>query len=112
MVNKMITDIEIVKIEKALGVKLFPNVVSYLTTDKGEYFNSRGTGKTLAYCIKLALCKNREISLNDLKKGVYNDEYHGWQYNSFFTREFLKVRNKLKDYGFDVIKVTYCRRYL
>ena len=108
----MISNKDIVNIEKALGVKLFPNVVSYLTTDKGEYFDGRRTGKTLAYCIKLSLCKNREISVYDLEKGVYNDEHYGWQYNKHFTREFLKVRNKLKEYGFDVIKVINTRRCL
>lgn len=101
----MITEKDIPKIEKALGIKLFPLVIKYLTTNEKVLFNGRILGRTTAYIIKLALCKNREITLYDLRVGKYNDLYYGPQYNMWFTREFLKIRDLLKDEGFQVIKL-------
>lgn len=93
-------------IEKALGFKLYPIVIQYLTTEEECQWSGRGNGKTTAYILKLVLNKDKVINLSDLKKGKYNDVVRNLTYNSWFTNEFLYIRNLLAAEGFKVIKVT------
>jgi len=52
-----ITEETIVLIEKALGISLYEGQKQYLLNNGTYWFGGRATGKTLAYCIKLALSK-------------------------------------------------------
>lgn len=104
----MLDKLAIEKIEKALGYKLYPMVIRYLTTDEKCHWNGRAYGKTTAYIIKLVLEKDREIKLSELKMGVYNDEIHDINYNHWFRNELIYIRNLLQMEGFDVIKIKKC----
>lgn len=98
---------DIPRIEKALGIKLYPEVIKYLTTNEDCHFSDRYSGKTYAYIIKLILTHEGELSFYDMRNnGIGVDEWHGSNYNSWFTNLFKDVRNKLKYYGgFDVVRI-------
>lgn len=98
---------DIPRIEKALGIKLYPEVIKYLTTNEECYFNDRRTGKTYAYIIKLVLTYEGELNLYEIRhRGIKVDETHGDYYDRWFANEFKDVRDKLKYYGgFDVVKI-------
>ena len=95
-------------IEKALGIKLYENQRSYLTGDPYN-FAARGSGKTLAYCIKLALSKGEPLDTR--KPEEFCDEWFRTKTeqkryaNNFFRNEFMRIRDQLKDYGFPVREV-------
>ncbi|MBS4893776.1 MAG: hypothetical protein KHZ90_08375 [Veillonella parvula] len=99
---------DIPKIEKVLDIKLFPEVVKYLTTNEKCYFNDRCSGKTYAYIIKLILTYEGELSFYDMRyEGIGVDEWYDCSnYNLWFTHEFKEIRDKLKYHGgFDVVRM-------
>ena len=53
--------------------------------------------------VGLALNKSREIKLSDFKKGIYNDEMRGSNYNYWFKQEFIYVRDLLAMKGLEVV---------
>lgn len=101
----MVSENDIKRIEKALGFKLYPMVIQYICTDKQCYFSGRASGKIIAYMIKLALSKDKSITIKDLNRGKYNDELHDRNYVYWFRNEFLKVRELLKLEGLEVINI-------
>ncbi|MGG4180801.1 hypothetical protein ABEW03_16085 [Virgibacillus pantothenticus] len=73
--------------------------------DKGNLKGGRATGKTVAYCIKLALSNGEPLNLN--KPEEFSDFGDGSVRYAryFFKGEFLKIRNMLKKHGFPVREV-------
>lgn len=94
-------------IENTLNIELYPNVIKYLTEDDYNIpYDGRRIGKTTAYIIKMVLDSSiEEIKLVDLLEGKYADEIWDYHYRDWFVREFMDVREKLKDSGFKVIKI-------
>lgn len=100
-------------VEKALGINLYDDQIRYLTgsTASFNFYNNRGTGKTTAYCIRLALSDGEPLNLRDPKE--FSDWFEsGLSFNEapryskdFFLKEFMKIRDKLKDHGFQVREV-------
>lgn len=67
-------------------------------------WSGRRTGKTLAYCIKLALSEGEPLNF---KHDNLTDENHGHQYKYWFKDLFHDVWIKLKDAGFPVREVIW-----
>lgn len=90
-------------IEKALGIELYDHQASYLL-GRGPLQPGRHTGKTIAFCIRLALSDGPPLDLRTPE--LYADELglrdHRRYSRDFFKKEFLKIRDKLKNYGFSV----------
>lgn len=107
----------ITKIEKALRIKLYPKQIEYLlgTIKEPNYDIIRRTGKTTAFCIKLALSDG--IPLNLKKPESFSDAVycvgpdHKQRYSKdFFVPEFMKIRERLSECGFKVRDVYYPKR--
>lgn len=101
-----ISEKDIPLIEEALGFELHDNQINYLI-NKDNLIGGRMTGKTTAYCIRLALSEGPVIDLRVPER--YSD---GWTLEnqrvyarSHFRHEFMKVREKLEKYGFAVREV-------
>jgi hypothetical protein len=98
------TDEVIRAIELVLDIKLYDNQKAYLQHD--EFMPAeRCTGRTTAYCIKLALSKGHPLNLN--RPEEFSDRYpdkHGYA-RSFFLRQFLETRQRLLECGFPVREV-------
>lgn len=95
-------------IEKALGIKLFDNVINNLTKDIPIYYNeyNRRRGKTTTFIIKFILENHdKTIRIDDLKRGRYTDEIWDNFYTNWYFNEFINIREKLKCNGFKVIKI-------
>lgn len=99
-------------IEKALDLKLYDSQIKYLL-GKGHLMQGRATGKTLAYCIKLALSDGDTLDLKKPEKFADKEplvlrrgerEYINYSRN-LFRNEFMDIREKLKIYGFKVREV-------
>lgn len=105
MINKQLIPF----IEKALDIKLYNNVIQYLTEDKPIYIqNARRYGKTIAYIIKFILeNKDKSILITDLRRGKYSDEIWDTNYDKWYFNEFMDIWHKLKLFGFEVVKITY-----
>lgn len=89
-------------IERAFGFSLHACQIHFLKT--GEYTaRGRATGKTTAYCIKLALEHREPIRLKDI--GKHRDEDHGIAYPSWFRHRFMEVWDKLREAGFPVVEI-------
>jgi hypothetical protein len=101
-----ITEQVIPHIEKAVGLKLYEHQKNYLISNNHMGIG-RGTGKTVAYIIKLALSEGE--ALNMRRPHEFSDYGDGSrQYASyFFRREFMKYWEMLKDYGFSVREVKH-----
>ena len=103
--------IDINAIEKALGFKLYDNQLKYLRSECGYWYGGRATGKTLAYCIKLALTEGEPLDMREPQK--YCDADYGMRYNKVkyakghFYREFIYVHSKLKAAGLPVRELRY-----
>lgn len=110
-----ITEETIPLIEKALGFELYEPQKEYLL-DEDRYklrSSGRNTGKTTAYCIRLALSEGEPLDLR--KPWMFSDDWgvvsDTKQYaRQFFRRFFMDIRDKLKESGFPVRKVLYGRR--
>lgn len=94
------------RIEKAINLKLYDHQKNYLM-DKGSLTGGRRTGKTIAYCVKLALTDGEPLDLRTPED--FADEWslpdHRAYARRFFRNEFMKYRQLLKDYGFPVREV-------
>ena len=90
------------RIEKALGFKLYDAQKGYLLSkNRYMYARGRGSGKTLAYCIKLALSEG--IPLDMRKSEEFSDREEPHSYNKGYFRDmFYKVWASLKKQGFKV----------
>lgn len=90
-------------IEQALGFKLHEHQVKYLT-GTGLLYGGRGSGKTTAYCIRLALSKGKPLNLRRPEEFADGLELSGRLTYSrhFFKPEFMLIRNKLQKHGFTV----------
>lgn len=106
MITLWITEKVIPHIEQAMEFRLYDHQINYLL-NSGSLEGGRGSGKTTVYCIKLALSNGDPIDLR--KPWEYSD---GWELDhrkiyamDFFRHEFLRIREKLKDYGFQVREV-------
>ncbi|WP_379397850.1 hypothetical protein [Paenibacillus lentus] len=90
-------------IEKALGFTLHDWQKRYLYT--GEYTAfGRATGRTTAYCIKLALTySDGPIKIGDIEK--HHDEDHGHRYHRWFRSFFLDIWERLKEAGLPVVEI-------
>ena len=91
-----ITEETIVLIEKALGISLHEGQKQYLLNNGTYWFGGRATGKTLAYCIKLALSDGEPL---DIQKPceICDNDYARW-----FRDFFIKIWISLKDAGLPV----------
>lgn len=100
-VTLKITEEIIPHIEKALGLVLYDHQKKYLL-EQGSLLSGRANGKTVAHCIKLALSTGESLNMN--KPHEFSDYGDGSiRYaQSFYMHEFMKVREKLKGYGFPV----------
>lgn len=96
-------------IEKALDIKLYEPQKEYLVNDGSYWYGDRNSGKTLAYCIKLALINDKPLDMRrpeDYCDPDYGPENNKRCYtNSYFKRMLLDVRQRLKDSGFKVIEI-------
>lgn len=95
-------------IEKALGFELHENQKCHLRGD-AYFYHGRAAGRTTAYCIKLALSSGDPLDVS--RPEHYADmqgELSGYKTYArrFFLNEFMDIREKLKDIGFDVRDVT------
>lgn len=104
----VITEEMIPEIEKAIGVKLYDQQKEYLLHNKPMY-GGRGTGKTVAFCIKLALDYERNpLDLRfpetfcDSDYGISDKQKYARQ---FFRDEFMTIRSRLRHHGFKVVNV-------
>lgn len=91
-------------IEKAMGFELYEHQKNYLL-ERGNLKSGRATGKTVAYCIKLALSDGEPLNLSRLEN--FSDFGDGTvRYaRQFFKGEFIKIRNILKEHGFPVREI-------
>jgi hypothetical protein len=93
-------------VEKALNIKLYEDQSQYLLNDGEYWFGGRRSGKTLVYCIKLALSEGKPLDMRkpqELCDSDYGPESNKNNYARFFFREqFLRVWSDLKDYGLKV----------
>lgn len=98
-------------IEKCLNFKLYDHQKAYLL-GTGALTGGRRTGKTVAYCVKLALSSGEPLNLNKPEEfaDMWNLPHRNVYSRNFFRDEFVGIRNMLKDYGFEVRDVIE-RRY-
>jgi len=93
-------------IEKALGIRLYDNQKGFLLYGSSLGWQ-RCTGKTTAYCVKLALSEGEPLNLK--KPELFSDECgladHRTYSRRWFRYTFMEIRGKLKDYGFPVREV-------
>jgi hypothetical protein len=101
-----ITEEMIPHIEKALGFELYNHQKDYLLGN-GLLMGGRGSGKTTAYCVKLALSDGEPLNLQKMEDIA--DEWslpnHRQYARGFFKHELMRIRGKLEVYGFPVCKV-------
>lgn len=115
-------------VEKALNLKLHPWQIDYIFYDKDypknicpclifedfepipSYFfygrccmTGRRTGKTLAYCIKLALYSDKSIDMK--KPEEYSDRMEFRYARGYFKHMFVDVWEKLKEVGLPVVEI-------
>lgn len=97
----------ILAVEKVLGIKLYSHQIDYLHEGTAMPLD-RQNGKTLAYCIKLALSNG---ILNIAYPEAFCDTDYGREINRVnyarmcFKHVFLEIREKLSDAGFDVVDI-------
>lgn len=91
-------------IEKAIGFKLYGHQKDYLL-GKGSLKSGRATGKTVAYCIGLALSEGESLNLKRPEDfSDYGDGSTRYA-REFFKGEFIRIRTMLKEHGFSVREV-------
>lgn len=89
-------------IEKALGFELYNHQKQYLL-DEGILQGGRATGKTVAYCIKLALSDGEPLDLKYPE--TFSDRSERHYSRGFFRAEFMRIRGLLQAHGFKVRSV-------
>lgn len=92
-------------IEKALGIKLYDEQKKYLLNKHYHMNGGRRVGRTVIYCVKLALSDGEPFNMK--KPEEFSDYGDGSvRYaRDFFRSEFLMIRDKLKHYGFPVREI-------
>jgi len=102
----MDNDVFITGIEKALGILLTKRQKAYILASGEYWYGGRGSGKTTAHCIKLALSDGPPLNI-DMPEKFCNFDY-GSENNkrayarSFYAHNFLEIRFKLAKAGFKV----------
>lgn len=101
----------IYRIQKALNIELYNWQVNYILDIPmilDLSISGRGTGKTLAYVIKLLFCDKKPIRIYDINDiFALADEYHNPNrnrhcynpYNRFFADYLFNIYRKLTDAG-------------
>lgn len=101
-----INELVIGHIENALNVKLTGDQKMYLLTSENMCWSGRrGSGRTFARCIKLALSEGEPLDMSSPEK--YSDYGDGTiRYaRNYFRHMFMDIWHQLYDYGFPVRKV-------
>lgn len=102
----MIKSEHIPLIEKAMGFKLLPFQIHYLIGQSNTLGSTRASGRTTAYCIKLALSEGEPLNLREVEKFAdmkHFDRYQHMTYaRRFFRNEFMNIRYKLEGQGLKV----------
>lgn len=98
-----ITEVMILLIENALGLKLYEDQKQYLLGN-AALVGARCTGKTTAYCIKLALSEGPALNMRKPEEFAdgWNKPNQTMYARSHFRHEFLRIRGRLRDRGFPV----------
>lgn len=80
LLRKWILSYRIKKVEKALGFKLFPEVIDFVFYDKLVNFPERGSGATTACALKFIFDNNQSnvVSPSVLMYSRYNWNYSHW----------------------------------
>jgi len=110
----IINDLVLDAVEKILEIKLYDLQRKYILGQGGYWYGARRSGKTLAYCIKLALSDGEP--LNTRKAYSFCDDDYGnssniVSYSKWFLSRFMEIWSKLKDAGFPVREVEKCGRW-
>lgn len=92
-------------VEKVLDIKLYDDQMNYLLNDGDYWFGGRRSGKTTAYCIKLALSDEQPLDMSAPYE--WCDEDCGSptskrRYSIWFRDHFLDIWTALRDAGFKV----------
>lgn len=98
--NMMLTVIEL-----ALGITLTEGQKNYIMSDGEYWFGGRQTGKTTAYCIKLALSDGPPLDLEHPEKWCDSDSGsvgNSIYYGKWFRGQFMDIWTRLKDFGIKV----------
>lgn len=101
--NTMLRAIEII-----LGITLTEGQKEYIMADGTYWFGNRQTGKTTAYCIKLALSDGPPLNLKYPEKWCDDDcgfPRNKIRYGKWFRSQFISIWTKLKDSGIKVREV-------
>ncbi|APC41535.1 hypothetical protein [Clostridium estertheticum] len=108
--STVLTDEQIVKVEKALDIKLYEWQRMLLQSSSSvsvEIPKDRGIGRTLMYCINLAMTIGKPINKQDIWE--YSDWHgrYGRHYDELFFKDmFLDIWSKLRDVGLPVRHIT------
>lgn len=104
-------------IENALHLKLYPDQVKYLTGEisRPDYNKVRASGKTTAYCIKLALSWGQPLDLMEVH--IFSDAYYSGlrgdaalRYSRhYFLHRFMDIRETLYKYGLEVREMKHLK---
>lgn len=103
-----ITEETIPLIEKALNIRLLKGQMDYLLNDGSYWYGDRGSGKTTAYCIKLALSDGDPLNMKKPKElcdDDYGTPHNVDRYSQWFRRFFLDIWHSLKDVGLPVREI-------
>ena len=100
--KKMWDEILLKKVEEAMGFELYDFQKKYILCESNWLGHERRSGRTTAYCIRLALSTGEPLDMK--RPGKYSDMPHlGPHYNlGFFRHYFMDIYYKLKDHGFIV----------
>jgi hypothetical protein len=104
----LITKATIPLIEKALDIKLYDGQRKYLLYDGPYWFGDRRSGKTLAYCVKLALSDGEPLNMKkpwEICDNDYGPPRNRQRYSGWFRGFFLKIWHSLKDTGLPVREI-------
>lgn len=101
-----ITEETISLIERALNIKLYNGQKEYLLNDGTYWYNfGRASGKTLVYCIKLALSDGNPLDMRkpwEICDPDYGLDENKYNYSRWFRKFFFKIWHSLKDAGLPV----------
>lgn len=107
----MIKSEHIKGIEEALELKLLPFQIHYIIGQSNTLGSTRASGRTTAYCIKLALSEGEPLNLRETETFAdmrhFPVHQHMTYSRSFFRNVFMDIRGKLEEYGFKVREVKY-----
>ena len=103
-----INDIVLDAVEKVLDIKLYELQRKYILGQCDYWYGARRSGKTSAYCIKLALSDDEPLNIR--KAYSFCDDDYGCpsnklNYSRWFLDRFMEIWSKLKDAGFPVREV-------